>query len=248
MAAPDIANAAPIAEPALTINPEIYSPIAHWIGDGDATDSIQSAKDYTLDVSAGQLKYSRGLDGRKAFLLPGNTRLKLADLTDKSDFQIDDLTVAFWIQEVYGGLAFFVSIDSLTDVDATDNSVITIQRATNGANAYALNISSQTGNRTSTTRTTDIGAYGFGGWVHIIVARNSGVYSGYINGEPMFTSAPAAVTTTPGSNAIPVIGAYAKSGVQFANGLMQSVMVWGSALTDAQQQAIVRGVGLQVGL
>ena len=83
-------------------------------------------------------------------------------------------------------------------------------------------------------------------WHHIVLARASGVYSGYLDGEPLFSTPPSAVTVTPGANTQFTLGSL-RRGANYHHGALQSVMWWDSALSDSEQQAIVRGVGLTVG-
>lgn len=222
-----------------SINPALFDPIFHCPLDGDLIDVIGGRSPTAI---SGTPTYAPGVGGRKCLALGGASML--AYTGDNSPFQVGDLTVAYWAYEKGVAYGTHFAIASPTNVDADDNTVLQIVRWINGSIPNYLQLASATGDRVLSNKSTSLSAVQTQ-LHHILVSRTSGVYSGYIDGHPLFTTPPSAVTVTPGSNAQLTIGAQ-RVGANYMDGTMQSVMFWDKALTDAQQQAIVAGVGLTV--
>lgn len=245
-----IENGLPISGTEYRIHPELFSPDCHWLGNGSLAEEIEAIKDYSLSVKSGSLKYAPGIDGKKCFHLSGAERLGLNDPTDKADFQAVEITVAMWYRSPVNASQMPFSISSATAVDASDNDVLNI-RITGTAEKSIVAMGHDVGTLTNGQRGTDTAILYGDAWHHMIVHRSgtgaSQTFRGYLDGCGMWTAGDSSSITkvVPGTNSTPNLGANA-DGSSLFTGHLQSVMVWFRALSDAEMQAVVRSVGLEV--
>ena len=232
------------------IHRPIYSPIAHWLGDGSLSEEIEGVKDYSLTTAAGTIKYGPGIDGRLAFYFNGADRLTLANTTDKADFQNIEMTVAMWYQSPVNASQMPFAISSPTDIDANDNDVFNMRLASTGEKTI-IGLGHDVADRAAGARGTDKALLYSRGFTHLILRRSgtgaTQTFRGYIHGAPAWTAGDSSTITkvVPGSNSLPYFGGHAAGGSLFT-GILQSIMLWNTALTDAQMKEIVRSVGVEV--
>ena len=232
------------------VHSPLFSPNCHWLGNGSLAEEIEAIKDYSLSVKSGSLKYAPGLNGKKCFHFSGAERLGLNDPTDKGDFQAVEITVAMWYRSPVNASQMPFSISSPTAVDATDNDALNI-RITGTAEKSIVALGHDVGVLTNGQRGTDTAILYGDGWNHAIFHRSgtggTQTFRGYLNGCGAWVAGDSSAITkvVPGANSTPSLGANA-DGTALFTGHLQSIMVWFRALSDAEMQAVVRSVGLEV--
>jgi hypothetical protein len=207
--------------------------VSWWTADGDATDFLHN-NDGTLQNGAG---FTPGLVGPAFSFDGGDDHVRVPD-SATLNFGTGDFTVAFWVR--FGELRIdntgMVSKDNYAyDFDATKGLVFNIC-------GWCGGVGFETRDRTAVGRPWTHARYGTwnfttGEWYHLAGVRQANVLYLYVNGVLRATT-PEAVPTDI-ANAAPLMIGSVHPGIQFMNGSIDEMAVFGRALTAAEVEAIV---------
>jgi hypothetical protein len=214
--------------------------VSWWPADGDATDVLHD-NDGTLENGAG---FTPGLVGPAFSFDGGDDHVRVPD-SATLDFGTGDFTVAFWVR--FGELRIdntgMVSKDSfgLGDVKGLVFNMCTLCGTAGGFGTGSSGIGFETRNWTGAGPWTHAryatSNFTTGEWYHLAGVRQANVLYLYVNGVLRATT-PEPVPADLDNEAPLMVGGLSP-GIQFMNGSIDELAVFGRALEASEVQAIV---------